>query len=147
MSNRKFMFLSILLTAVISISAFNVVNAGSVSEVGAGGYDLVSYHEGEPVRGSGFHQSTYDGVTYLFSGEENKKKFEKDPQKYLPEYGGYCAMGVAMGKKLPGDPAVWKIRNGKLYFNVNEDIQQKWKKDVDKNITTANQKWQDMKSN
>lgn len=147
MKCSSYLLLSIFLTVIMGFSAFNMVNAGSVSEVGAGGYDLVSYHEGEPMRGSGFHQSTYDGVTYLFSSEKNQKKFEKDPQMFLPEYGGYCAMGVAMGKKLPGDPTVWKIRNGELYFNVNEDIQQKWKKDIDKNITTANKKWQDMRSN
>lgn len=146
MRNVRYLFLSLMLAVIMGFSALATAEAKPVSEVGAGGYDLLSYQEGEPVRGSGFHQSTYDGVTYLFSSEENKEKFEKDPEKYLPEYGGYCAMGVAMGKKLPGDPEVWKIKDGKLYFNVNGDIQKKWKKEIDKNIETADQKWQNMKS-
>ena len=146
MTVYRYLFFSFVLTIFIALAAAPLAKAGPVSEVGAGGYDLISFYEGDPQRGSGFHQSEHEGVTYLFSNEDNLKRFETNPEKYLPKYGGYCAMGVAMGKKLPGNPEVWKIKDGDLYFNVDENIQKKWQQNLDKNIEAADQKWQNMKS-
>jgi YHS domain-containing protein len=113
-----------------------------VATVGAGGYDLVSYFtESGPVRGNGRYTVDYNGVTYLFSSEANKDAFEKDPLKYLPAYGGYCAYGVAIGKKFWGDPAVWEIVGGTLYLNLDKSIQQEWDKDKAGYITKADSNW------
>jgi hypothetical protein len=117
-----------------------------VSTTGVLGYDLVSYHTGDkPVRGDGKNVSVLDGTTYLFASEENKKAFEKDPERYLPAYGGYCAFGVAINKKFIGDPEVWKIVDGTLYLNLDENIQANWNQDIQGNITKADWNWTGIK--
>ncbi len=106
------------------------------------GYDPVAYFvEGKPVEGNGKYTATQDGATYRFASAENRDAFVEQPAKYLPQYGGYCAMGVALKKKLDGDPQVWRIENGKLYLNVNRDVQKEWVKDVPGNIAKADGTW------
>ena len=126
-----------------------VSRAGDGAEVataGAGGYDVVSYFtESGPVRGSGRYTVDYQGVTYLFSSEANKSAFEKDPAKYLPAYGGYCAYGVAKGKKFWADPTVWEIVDGTLYLNLDKSVQQEWDKDKPGYITKADSNWGSIK--
>ena len=112
------------------------------STVGAGGYDLVSYHTGKkPLRGNGNHVATFEGVTYLFASDDNRKTFEAKPAMYLPAYGGYCAFGVSVGKKFVGDPDVWKLVEGVLYLNLDNGIQAMWLEDVPGNIEKANANW------
>ncbi|MGD9652708.1 MAG: YHS domain-containing (seleno)protein [Candidatus Dadabacteria bacterium] len=117
-----------------------------ISTTGVLGYDLVSYHKGEkPVRGDGKNVVVFDGTTYLFASEENKKAFERDPERYLPAYGGYCAFGVAINKKFVGDPEVWKIVDGTLYLNLDKNIQSNWNQDIQGNITKADWNWTGIK--
>ena len=112
------------------------------SLVGAGGYDVVAYHsEGMPVRGNGNHVVVHQGATYLFANDDNREAFAANPERYAPAYGGYCAYGVAVGKKFVGDPEVWKIVDGKLYLNLDEKIQRTWEKDVPGNIAKAEKQW------
>ena len=94
---------------------------------------------------SGYHVTVHDGVTYAFTTEEHKKMFEANPQKYLPAYGGYCAYGVAVGKKFVVDPEAWKIVDGTLYLNLDKDIQRKWAKDIPGYIKKAEANWATMK--
>ena len=116
-----------------------------VAEVGADGYDVVSYFtESEAVRGNGKYTYVNDGVTYLFSSGENKNAFAENPAKYLPAYGGYCAYGVAVGKKFYGDPEVWEIVDGTLYLNLDKDIQMEWSKDKPGNIRKADTNWKNI---
>jgi YHS domain-containing protein len=112
------------------------------STPGLSGYDPVAYHtEGMPVKGSGYHVAEHEGVTYLFANKKNRKKFEADPRKYLPAYGGFCAYGVSLGKKFASDPEVWRIENGKLFLNLDGDIQRKWEKDLSGHIRKADVNW------
>lgn len=114
----------------------------SISLVGDQGYDLVSYQQKSgPIRGSGNHVVFYQGVAYVFASTENKKTFAANPEKYLPAYGGYCAYGVAMGHKVISDPLAWKLVNGKLYLNLNREIQGIWGKDISGNIKKADEQW------
>lgn len=141
---------TIVFMLIVAVVSFWTVDsyAGNVeySTTGVLGYDLVSYHtEGKPVRGTGDNLVVVDGITYLFSNEENKKAFEKDPGKYLPAYGGYCAYGVSVNKKFVGDPEVWKIVDGTLYLNLNRDIQKTWKEDIPGNIVKSDQNWPNIK--
>ena len=116
------------------------------STPGISGYDPVSYFtEGKPLRGSGYHVADYKGVTYAFSSEEHKDMFEANPEKYAPAYGGWCAYGVAVGKKFVTDPKVWKIVKGKLYLNLDRDIQSKWNKDIPGYIKTADKNWTEIR--
>jgi YHS domain-containing protein len=111
------------------------------------GYDAVSYHTiGRPVMGNGGHLSEYNGEVYLFITDENKDMFDKNPAKYAPAYGGWCAFGVTAGKKFHGDPLVWEIIDGKLYVNLNNKVKGLWIKDIPGNITKANKVWETIKN-
>jgi YHS domain-containing protein len=144
MMNRLILLVS--LAAALAASPGLAQAAGSPafanSTPGVSGYDVVSYQTGEkPLRGNGNHVSVYDGVTYLFVSEANRKAFERDPDRYVPAYGGYCAYGVSVGKKFVGDPDVWAVVDGRLYLNLDTRIQQIWSKDVPGSITKADKKW------
>ena len=110
------------------------------------GYDPVAYFtDGKPMKGSGYHVTVHEGVTYAFTSKEHQKMFEANPQKYLPAYGGYCAYGVAVGKKFVIDPEAWKIVDGVLYLNLDKDIQKKWQKDIPGYIKKAEANWPNIK--
>ena len=145
MQKHKILFTLLLLVSIIVGSMTAVAADKSVSTVGVGGYDVVTYFEGTPQRGSGFNQSVHDGITYIFVSEENKNKFEKNPHKYLPAYGGYCAYGVAVGQKFVADPEVWKIQDGVLYLNLDKNIQAKWEEEIGGNISKADKNWSNIK--
>ena len=118
------------------------VNNVDATGVGLHGYDPVAYFTvGKPTVGSEKIVATYEGVRYRFSSAENREAFTKEPAKYAPAYGGFCAMGASLGKKFDGDPNYWKIVNGKLYVNVNAEVDKHWKEDVPANISKGDQNW------
>jgi YHS domain-containing protein len=119
-----------------------IVLPAQYSTVGVGGYDPVAYFkEGKAMKGNGWHVAYHKGVTYVFANKINRKTFEADPEKYLPAYGGYCAYGVAVGKKFVADPEVWKIVEGTLYLNLDKAIQSKWNEDIPGYIKKADVNW------
>ena len=135
--------------SVVMMFAGGNASADSVtnSTVGAGGYDLVSYHTGDqPVAGSGRLLATVDGVNYLFSSKENLATFNADQEKYLPQYGGYCAYGASVGKKFIGDPKVFSVVEGKLYLNLDKAVQNVWNNDIPGYIETADVQWKTIES-
>jgi hypothetical protein len=69
--------------------------------------------------------------------QEHLEMFQKNSQRYVPVYGGYCAFGVSKGKKFIGDPEVWRIVDNRLYFNLDARIQDDWLKDIPGYIATA----------
>jgi YHS domain-containing protein len=106
------------------------------------GYDPVAYFtEGRPVPGNPDISLEYKDAKYLFSSAQNRDAFNADPEKYAPQYGGYCAFGVYEGKKFDIDPASWRIVDGKLYFNLNPVILEMWSKDISKYLQEAEQNW------
>lgn len=106
------------------------------------GYDVVAYFtQNEPVRGRAKYSVVHDDATYRFANEEHFKAFKADPQRYVPQYGGYCAYGVAVGGKFDGDPHLWRIVDGKLYLNLNEEIQETWEDDIPGYIEKAGRIW------
>lgn len=133
------------LMMVLAASAASAQRAASnVDRAGLGlkGYDPVAYlTDGRPIKGQETFTATHDGVTYRFASSEHKRQFLAEPAKYVPQYGGYCAMGVALGKKLPIDPEAFRIVDGKLYLNVNKDVQRDWVKDIPGNIARADAQW------
>ena len=99
------------------------------------GYDVVAYFtKGQPTIGRAKYSTVHKDATYRFASKKHFDAFEANPEKYVPAYGGYCAYGVAVGAKFDGDPHLWRIVDGKLYLNLNEDIQKTWQKDVPGNI-------------
>ena len=85
--------------------------------------------------------AVHNGATYRFVSEQNRDTFKKNPDQYLPQYGGFCAFGAAMGVKVDGDPDLWKIVDNKLYLNLAPSIQERWVKDISGNIKTADENW------
>jgi YHS domain-containing protein len=112
------------------------------SGVAASGYDVVSYFkEAKAVKGDKKFTYHWQDADWNFSTEENLKNFKATPEKYAPQYGGYCAYGTSQGHKAPTDPQTWTIVDGKLYLNYNGDVKKKWSKDQKGLISQANQEW------
>jgi YHS domain-containing protein len=111
------------------------------------GYDPVAYFtQQKAVKGSKENATVYDGVTYYFSSAQNKEEFKKNPAKYEPEYGGWCAYAMgAKGEKVTIDPGTFKIINGKLYLFYNKFFNNtltSWNKDENNLKKNADVNWQ-----
>ncbi|MFN0045991.1 MAG: YHS domain-containing (seleno)protein [Sphingorhabdus sp.] len=139
-------------TSISSSPAFAVVptstSAVNTDEQGLAmqGYDPVAYFTvGAPAKGSPTFTTKYKGARYHFASAENLNKFKANPAAFAPQFGGFCAMGVALEKKLDGDPAVWKIVDGKLYLNVNADVSVAWQRDIPGNLEKAKEYWPSIK--
>lgn len=110
------------------------------------GHDPVAYFtEDAAVKGKDSTTARHDGVTYKFSSAEHREMFEANPAKYVPAYGGHCAMGAAMGLKLDVKPELYKVVDGKLYLNVHEKAQKRWLTDVPGHIARADAKWPEIR--
>ena len=106
------------------------------------GYDPVAYFkENKPVKGSDKYSLTWKSATWHFVSQQNLDAFKANPDMYAPQYGGYCAYGLADGHKATTEPDAWLISNGKLYLNYNKDVQAKWKMKLAEYIQTANKNW------
>ncbi|MEQ8801666.1 MAG: YHS domain-containing (seleno)protein [Haliea sp.] len=106
------------------------------------GYDAVSYFsKSGPVEGSAEYTASYKDAIYRFANAKNRDSFRADPEKYAPQFGGYCAMGVALNQKLDIDPMAYRVVDGKLYLNLNKQVQKKWMEDIPGNIETAERNW------
>lgn len=140
--SKSYVYLLATFLAVVMAQKVYAHNTTDVSHVAIGGYDPVAYFDsGRPTPGTGHHTATHKGATYLFSSKENQRKFAANPEKYAPQYGGYCAYGVSVGKKFFSDPQRWKIVDGKLYLNLDKNIQKKFNQDVSGAIAKADKNW------
>ncbi|MFC7291244.1 YHS domain-containing (seleno)protein [Hirschia litorea] len=117
----------------------------SFNNLGAGGYDVVSYFkDGSPVKGDKAYSAEYMGADFIFASQANLEAFKANPEEYVPQYGGYCAWAMADGKFFKGDPKQWTVLDGKLYLNYSDKIQAKWKADPEGFIQSADAKWPDI---
>lgn len=117
-------------------------HASNQLAVAIGGYDTVSYFtDDKPVQGRAKFHTFYNGAVWYFSSEKNRDTFKSDPVAYAPQYDGYCAWAASQNYKRPGDPLVWQIEDNKLYIKVHEGAQQKWRGNVPKHISQANDNW------
>ncbi len=118
------------------------VYTGFLSDLAVGGYDPVAYFsEGRPVEGSEAFELEHRGATWRFASATNRDAFRADPDRYAPQYGGYCAWAVSQGYRAKGDPAHWKVVDGRLYLNYNGDVQRRWEQDIPGNIRAADINW------
>lgn len=107
-----------------------------------GGYDPVAYFtQNKPVEGSKEFAYEWKGAQWRFASQENLDTFKANPEQYAPQYGGYCAYGVAQGYAVSIQPDAWTILEGKLYLNYDQDVQKKWEADKPGFITEANKRW------
>ncbi len=136
--------LTILLATLVASTAWagDLVNVSGASNIAIDGYDPVAFFtKHKPVHGDPGIKATYQGATYLFSSKRNRSRFEKDPARYAPQYGGFCAFGVSVNALFPVDIQTWQIRDGKLYLNLNPKILKSFNRDLQGHVKKANQQW------
>jgi len=120
------------------------------------GYDVVAYFDMEQapvggdqpsaVPGKTAYTAHYNGATFAFANAENLARFEDNPERYAPQFDGHCAYGVVKGGKVPGNPDLWRIVDGKLYLNITENVVSFWEEDIPGHIDTAETNWQGIES-
>ena len=110
------------------------------------GYDPVSYFTAAgPSKGDPAITTDWRGATWLFSTSENREAFLQEPDRYAPEYGGWCAYGMAKGYAAETDPLnAWTIHNNKLYLNWDEKVSRKWNKKLGKYLSKSEANWPDV---
>lgn len=116
----------------------------------ANGYDVVAYFNNETIEGDKKFVTKFDGVKYKFSSEENLKTFSKHPEKYIPQYGGYCAYAIAIkGNKVSINPKAFQIKDGKLYLFYNawgKNTLDLWKEKNENELKEkADKNWENIK--
>ena len=111
------------------------------------GYDPVSYFtDDQAEQGSPDITTEWNGAVWRFTTEEHRDAFTKNPKKYAPQYGGFCALGMAHGGDVPTNPEAWTIWEGKLYLNMIKEVSITWRYTPDKLIERADLKWEAMNS-
>lgn len=149
----KFILTSALLTLFMTVNAMAAERINTLEKKGLfgyapngiaiRGYDTVAYFtEGKPVEGKDAFSTEWEGATWKFASQNHLDLFTGDPEKYAPQYGGYCAYGVAVGNLVKIEPELWTIVDDKLYLNFNDKFNNEWLKDIPGYIATANDKFE-----
>jgi YHS domain-containing protein len=130
---------SILLMLLILFASNVVAQPGDVA---IKGYDTVAYFkDGKSMKGTETFTSSWHNMTWYFMSMENRDLFSKNPEKYAPQYDGWCAWAMTESRKAITDPEVWKIVDGKLYLQCSASALEKWIKDIPGNIKKADENW------
>ena len=138
------LFCSLLYTFVACSASINPVNVDTEG-IAIKGYDPVAYFTmGRPLKGKKDYQFAWHGAKWLFSSQENLAMFQENPEKYAPRYGGYCAYAVSRGTTADIDPGSWAIVDGKLYLNLDKNVQALWNQDRQGYIKKADQNWPEL---
>ena len=142
--------------AVLCAAFFaQAVHAGpqfiDMSGFAVSGYDVVAYRGldqspvGTPqpraVPGRADITADYNGATFAFATVANRTAFAADPARYVPQYDGHCAYGVAQGGKVPGNPPLWRIVDDKLYLNITRNVVGFWEEDIPANLDKSEGNW------
>ena len=126
------------------LSPVNAVSEGEDKHLMLFGHDVVSYFtEGTHKPGLPAIKSVYKEVTFRFSKPEHKAMFDREPEKYIPQYGGYCANGIAYAIPWGGDADTWMVRDGKLYIFGGKGSKDAFMLDVPKNTALADKYWRE----
>jgi YHS domain-containing protein len=141
--------------AAVALTFATAVTAGPqyIDKTGyaASGYDVVAYFDlpqvavgqSQPagVPGDAAFTAEYNHATFAFSSAANRDTFAANPGKYAPQYDGHCAYGVAQGGKVPGNPNLWRIVDGKLFLNITDVVVGFWEEDIPGNLTKSEGNW------
>jgi YHS domain-containing protein len=139
---------------VVVVSLFSICSVVSAQKspvyapkgIALDGYDAVDFFtQGKPVKGSSAYSLQWNGAKWLFAEKANLESFQKAPEKYAPQYGGYCAYGAAQGHKASTEIDTWTITGNKLYLNYDQKVKSTWLKDEKSYIATADKNWPQIK--
>ncbi|MDX1428804.1 MAG: YHS domain-containing (seleno)protein [Rhodothermales bacterium] len=110
------------------------------------GYDTVAYFtNGRPMKGDPGLTYSWNGAKWQFAEPAHRDMFAEDPERYAPQFGGFCSMALARGRIAGVDPEVWTIVDGKLYLNFNTSVGEKFRENLQENIEKANENWRKVK--
>jgi YHS domain-containing protein len=124
------------------LSPVNAIDDGADRHLLLFGYDVVAYFtDGQPEKGSATIKSVYKDVTFRFANAEHKALFDKSPEKYIPQFGGYCTNGLVYAVPWGGDADRWKIIDGKLYMFGGQGSMDAFMLHPAENMVLANRYW------
>lgn len=135
---------------LLALASFCLIASGAMAadevfvadSVAIRGYDPVAYFTvGAPVKGEPQFRHEWNGTAWLFSSRDNLERFKAEPERFAPQFGGFCAFGMSRGYKVGTDPAAFTIHDGKLYLNYNLPVQATWLKDTGAYIDKADANW------
>jgi YHS domain-containing protein len=143
LNNKMKSLLTMLLTVFLTVSAFSqTTQYNNQNGVAIKGYDPVAYFtQNKAVAGMDAYTFDWSGSQWKFSSQSNLDSFKKSPEKYAPQYGGYCAYGCSENYKAPIDPEAFTIINNKLYLNYSMKVKTWWLKDTTTRIKAADAFW------
>jgi hypothetical protein len=122
--------------------ALSPINKTTFGGVAIDGWDPVAYFvDGRPVEGSREHSLEWNGATWRFASAAHRELFVQAPERYAPQYGGYCAWAVSQGYTAGIDPQAWRIENGRLFLNYSPEVQKKWSSDIPGNVAKGDANW------
>ena len=138
----KGIFMSFAIVLLLTGFGGRAVGKAPMDDVAIQGYDTVAYfNAGKALKGNESFTFPWHDMTWYFSTKENRDLFAAGPEKYAPQYDGYCAWAMTESRKAKTDPEVWKIVDGKLYLNCSAAAYEKWSKDIPGNIKKADAIW------
>ena len=144
--NRRYFLSSLLVAPLLPQMGF----AGgapifAVQGIAIGGFDPVSYFtERAAIAGQSAFRLGWHGAIWQFANAQNLARFERDPYRLAPQYGGYCAMTLAQGALAPSTPEAWAIHDGKLYLTQSIAARDLWQRDPDSYLARSDVHWPDV---
>lgn len=127
---------------VLLLTACGGLQADSDVALGAEGYDVVAYFtEGEAMEGSPAYSVTWDDREWRFISAEHRRRFREEPERYTPAYDGHCAWMLSRGRLARGRAQHWAIHEGRLFFNCNAEVHERWLQDRERLVELADREW------
>jgi YHS domain-containing protein len=134
--------IALLVSLAVPFTAFGQRVNADRGKLGVKGYDVVAYFvDGRAVAGNTIIEHEVGGVRYRFASAANRDRFVQDPQRYLPQYGGFCAYAVSKGYTADTDPQAWRIVDGRLFLNYDRGVQRLWEEDIPGRIAKGDANW------
>lgn len=106
------------------------------------GYDTVAYFtDGRAMKGNSEFAASWNGAEWHFANAAHRDFFTANPERYAPQFGGFCASGLRQGMKAVADPEAWTIVDGKLYIKFSQGARDRWRRNTAENIKKAEENW------
>ena len=141
LGRRQALALVALVSLVSAASAASTVY-GATKGPAVGGFDVVSYFtEGVPQAGDARYTHDWNGATWRFTSVAHRDLFAAEPERYAPQYGGYCSFAMSNDEFAPGDAKRWRIVDDKLYLNANLIALKLWERNIPGRVQDADGYW------